>query len=111
KTRRVLVRFGRDVTVPGKVLSDTLVEAFAPARSEIGFVDVAVVVVAESGAAGGVLASDSVIATTAAAEQHGWRFGRRHAPMLRYRPPPPPFPALPGAKKMSSSSPLSGKGK
>ncbi|CAN0129575.1 unnamed protein product [Ectocarpus sp. 13 AM-2016] len=111
KTRRVIVRFGRKVTVPGKVLSDTLVEAFAPARSEIGFVDVAVVVVAESGAAGGDLASDSVIATTAGAEQHGWRFGRRHAPMLRYRPPPPPFPPLPGATKKSSSSPLSGKGK
>lgn len=53
--REVFVRFGRDV-VPGKVLSDTLIEAFAPARSEPGFVEVVVVV---AGGPGGVLSSDA----------------------------------------------------
>lgn len=54
--REVFVRFGRDV-VPGKVLSDQLVEAYAPPRAEPGFVDVVVVVAGEG--AGGHLASDS----------------------------------------------------
>lgn len=58
RMREVLVRFGRRV-VPGKVLSDTLVEAFAPSVSEPGFVEV-VAVVSGSGR-GGELASDSGI--------------------------------------------------
>lgn len=55
--REVFVRFGRDV-VQGRVVSDTLVEAYAPARERPGFVDV-VVVVAGEGGVGGDLVSDA----------------------------------------------------
>lgn len=57
--RPVFVIFGRDV-VPGRVLSDALIEAHAPASPEAGFVDVVVVVGGEG--PGGDLASDSVMA-------------------------------------------------
>lgn len=52
--REVFVSFGRDV-VQGEVLSDTLIEAYAPARSKPGFVEVAVVVAGKG--PGGALSS------------------------------------------------------
>lgn len=53
--REVFVRFGRHA-VPGKLLSDTLVEAYTPERPDPGFTDVVVVV---KGGPGGDLASDA----------------------------------------------------
>lgn len=66
--RKVWVYFGRDV-VPGKVLSDTTVEAYAPPRCDPGFVDIVVVVGGVggggcgSGYGGGAMASDSAMVT------------------------------------------------
>lgn len=64
--REVFVRFGRDV-VRGRVISDTLVEAYAPPREKPGFVDVVMGVA--GGGVGGDLVSDAPSSETARARR------------------------------------------